>query len=362
MPLTLRQTLPLLDPQALDARAAEAVRGLMREGSSANTALSYRSAIRYWAAWFELRYGQPFALPVSSAAVVQFIVDHVERATALGPCSEMPPELDRELIRLKAKARPGAPSLNTVSQRLSVLSKAHELHALANPCRDAQVGELMRKARGAYARRGIVHARKDALTREPLLALLATCDDSLRGARDRALLLFAWASGGRRRSEVVGATVENTELSADGYIYRLAHSKTNQQGASRPENAKPLVGAAAQALAQWLAMSKITSGAIFRRIRRGDIVGEPLAAAAVRDIVRQRCELAGIAGNFSAHSLRAGFVTEAGRQNVPLAETMAMTGHASVKTVMGYFHAGAMAQSRAARLLDAETPTPTDTL
>jgi integrase len=362
MPLTLRQTLPRLDPKMLDTRAAEAVRGLMHEGSSANTALSYRTAIRYWAVWFELRYGQAFALPLPASAVVQFIVDHVERLTALGPVSEMPPELDNELIRLKAKARPGAPSLNTVSQRLSVLSKAHELHALANPCRDAQVRELMQKARGAYARRGIVHVRKDALTREPLLALLATCDDSLRGTRDRALLLFAWASGGRRRSEVVRATVENTERGPDGYIYRLEHSKTNQHGSARPENAKPLVGPAAQALEKWLERSKITSGALFRRIRRGDIVGEPLAAAAVRDIVRQRCAQAGITGNFSAHSLRAGFVTEAGRQNVPLAETMAMTGHASVKTVMGYFHAGAMAQSRAARLLDTDTPNPTDTL
>ena len=64
MQLTLLASLPLLDPHALDTQADAAVRSLMREGSSANTAASYRAAIRYWTAWFELRYGQPFALPL----------------------------------------------------------------------------------------------------------------------------------------------------------------------------------------------------------------------------------------------------------------------------------------------------------
>ena len=39
--------------------------------------------------------------------------------------------------------------------------------------------------------------------------MLATCTDGLIGVRDRALLLFAFASGGRRRSEVASAVMEN---------------------------------------------------------------------------------------------------------------------------------------------------------
>jgi integrase len=226
------------------------------------------------------------------------------------------------------------------------------LHGHPKPCRDARVRELLVKTRRAYARRGAAPAKKVALTREPLQALLATCDDSLRGVRDRALLLFAWASGGRRRSEVVRATVENTARTADGFLYSLAHSKTNQAGANRANDQKPIVGMAAQALDAWLRASGITQGPLFRRVRRGDVVGEPLAAAALRDIVQERCRLAGLEGDFSAHSLRSGFVTEAGRQNVPLGDTMALTGHASVATVMGYFRAGSAARSPAARLLD----------
>ncbi|MCV6804164.1 tyrosine-type recombinase/integrase, partial [Achromobacter ruhlandii] len=117
---------------------------------------------------------------------------------------------------------------------------------------------------------------------------------------------------------------------------------------------------AAAALDAWLAAAGISEGPLFRRVRRGGVVGEPLAAAAVRDIVVKRSRLAGLAEPFSAHSLRSGFVTEAGRQNVPLAETMAMTGHASVATVMGYHRAGAATQSRAARLLENGEETPPD--
>ena len=341
--------LPLLDPAVLDRSADEAARALMREGSSANTAASYRAAMRYWAAWFELRYGRRFALPLPETAVVQFVVDHARRQTEQGLTSEMPAALDQELVRLKVKGRLGPPGLNTVLQRVSVLSKAHDTLGLPNPCRAQGLRDLLARTRRAHARRG---ARAQAgLTREPLQALLDTCDDSLRGLRDRALLLFAWASGGRRRSEVVRATIENTPRGRTVFFICCATPRPTRR-APPAEDAKPIVGAAARALQAWLDASGIAQGPLFRRIRRGDVLGEPLAAAAVRDIVRQRCELAGLDESYSAHSLRSGFITEAGRQQVPLGDAMAMTGHASVATAMGYYRAGAAATLKAARLFD----------
>jgi integrase len=172
-------------------------------------------------------------------------------------------------------------------------------------------------------------------------------------------LLFAWGSGGRRRTEVVSASLDNTHrIGERAWVYTLRHDKANQSGADRPENDKPIVGIAADALEAWLAASGIRSGAIFRRIRKGTTLGEPLTPSAVSRIVQQRCQMAGLEGNFSAHSLRSGFVTEAGRQNVPLGETMAMTGHASIATVMRYFRSGQVGTSRAATLLDGTSGTP----
>jgi len=61
--------------------------------------------------------------------------------------------------------------------------------------------------------------------------MLATCDDSLEGIRDRALLCFAFSSSGRRRSEVAAADMRDLRRIGDkGYIYRLEHSKTQQEG------------------------------------------------------------------------------------------------------------------------------------
>lgn len=345
-----------LDLGLLMDGSEQALRALIREGESPHTRRSYQSALRYWMAWYVLRYGQPMAVPVDPTVVVQFILDHAGHRSSDGSVQRaLPPELGEVL---KSQGFVGAtemPTLNTVMHRVRVLSALHRVQAQPNPCAHESVKALLLRTRRAFARRGHTAERKPALTREPLEALLATCDDSLRGLRDRALLLFAWSSGGRRRSEVCSACVEDLHwVSAQECLYVLHHSKTNPDGAERPENLKPIAGRAAQALTAWLAASGIQQGAIFRRIRRGEVVAEPLADAAVRDIVKARSQQAGLGDEgYSAHSLRSGFVTEAARQQVPLAETMALTGHRSVASVVGYFRAGE-AFSRASRLLDKE--------
>ena len=91
------------------------------------------------------------------------------------------------------------------------------------------------------------------------------------------------------------------------------------------------------ALQAWLDAAGIKTGAIFRRIHNATGVGKALSPSAVREIVKKRCALAGLEEEFSAHSLRSGFVTEAGRRSVALADVMALTGHSSVNTVMKYF-------------------------
>lgn len=352
MRLPVLQKVPALLPTALSDITQRAVDDLLREGESRNTLLSYRSALRYWAAWYGIRYGSQIQLPVPTPCVLQFIVDHAERSTDKGLVSELPYEIDHALVQAGYKGKMGALAHNTLVHRIAVLSKAHQLRDLKNPCHDPKVRELLSRTRKAYAKRGALPQKKDALTKDPLQAILDTCEDTLRGQRDRALLLFAWASGGRRRSEVEDADMKHLKPVPEGYIYTLAYSKTNQSGLDQPENSKPVLGQAAEALRSWLNMSGITEGRIFRRVLKGGHLGDALSAAAVRDIVKTRSVLAGLSGAYSAHSLRSGFVTEAGRQNVPLAETMAMTGHHSVATVLGYFRAESTVRSGAARLLE----------
>ncbi|MBS0342998.1 MAG: tyrosine-type recombinase/integrase [Proteobacteria bacterium] len=339
-----------LTPHALSGAALHAVQQLQSEGEARNSVTSYRCALRYWAGWFALRYGAPIALPVPVAAVMQFIVDHAERTVQGRLVHELPSDIDDALVRAGIKGKRGPLALTTIVHRVAVLSHAHRArgHSQANPCTDPRVRQLLASLRRAYARRGALPHKKDALTRAPLMAALATCDASLRGTRDRALLLFAWSTGGRRRSEVAAADMAFLTPTPGGeYSYCLAHSKTNQAGQERPENHKPLVGEAASAMRDWLAASGIASGRIFRCIGPRGCLGESLSADAVGDIVHKHCALAGLSGDFTAHSLRSGFVTQA--RDMPLADVMALTGHRSAQSVLGYTRCGAKAAQAVAR-------------
>lgn len=344
----------------LSTETWQALQELLRQGEADNTLRSYASAMRYWAGWMQLRLGHTIALPLSVEVVLQFIADHAPRQTATGVRGELPADVDLALMQSGCKAKLGAPAHTTLVHRLAVLSKAHQSRHLPNPCQDPRVREVLSRARKAYARQGGRVQKKAALTKNVLQQLLDTCDDSLVGIRDRALLLFAWSSGGRRRSEVAQADMRFLRRLAPGrFVYTLLHSKTNQSGRETPDQHKPVLGAAGAALEHWLTASGIQEGPIFRRIRKGghlDAQGAGLSGAAVRLIVQQRCALAGVEGDFSAHSLRSGFVTEAGRRNISLAQTMALTGHQSVPTVLGYFRAEAALDNPAAHLMDADMP------
>ncbi|MCU1006585.1 site-specific integrase [Stenotrophomonas maltophilia] len=339
-------------PEQLAQQAANAVRELLAEAAAANTTRSYATALRYWAGWHQARFGVELTLPVSEAVVIQFLVDHIQRKSKTGLINELPPTLDQALVVAGLKAKTGPLKLSTVVQRVAVLSTAHKLKRLANPCELPSVRTLLSRARRASVKRGERPTKKTAITRAELEAMLATCDDSLEGRRDRALLCFGFASGGRRRSEIAAADMRDLrKVGEDGYIYRLEYSKTQQAGVtvdSMPD--KPILGRSAEALAAWLAAAGIQEGAIFRRIWK-DRVGPALLPGSVASIVKRRARMAGLEGDFGAHSLRSGFVTEAGKQGVPLPAVMAMTEHRSVASVIGYFQTGAAEDNPAGRLL-----------
>ncbi|KOQ65815.1 integrase [Stenotrophomonas maltophilia] len=351
---TVDRTLALPEPARLSAQAATAADQILAAARSANTTRSYRTALRYWAGWYQGRYGQPLRLPLPAATVVQFIVDHVARDTAEGVRWELPAALDQALVAARLKSRPGPWRLATLTHRVSVLSKVHQLQHLANPIDSAEVRQLLASARRTAHKRGERPRKKVAITRVELHALLATCGPDLAGVRDRALLYFGFATGGRRRSEVAAATLAHLRaLPEGGFVYHLDQGKTLQDGpkaGGSPD--KPLLGAAATALQAWLDAAKLIEGALFRRVW-GDRVGPGLSDRAIALIIQRRAALAGLDGDFGGHSLRSGFITEGARQGVALPALMAMTDHRSVASVIVYFQQGGAVNNPAARLSEA---------
>lgn len=246
LPIVAATAANLALPEQLAQQAADAVRELLAEAAAANTTRSYAAALRYWAGWHQARFGIELALPASEAVVIQFLVDHIQRKGKTGLVSELPPTIDQALVAAGLKAKAGPIKLSTVVQRVAVLSTAHKLKRLTNPCELPSVRTLLSRARRAAVKRGERPTKKTAITRPELEAMLGTCDGSLEGLRDRALLCFGFASGGRRRSEIAAADMRDLrKVGEDGYIYRLEYSKTQQQALQwiRPRTSRSSVAA-----------------------------------------------------------------------------------------------------------------------
>ena len=68
--------------------------------------------------------------------------------------------------------------------------------------------------------------------------------------------------------------------------------------------------------------------------------------------MQKRAQLAGLEGDWAGHSMRSGFITEAGYRNLPIGDVMAMTEHKKVDTVMGYYRTGDLATNPVSNMLD----------
>jgi len=91
-------------------------------------------------------------------------------------------------------------------------------------------------------------------------------------------------------------------------------------------------------LKKWLEISKITTGPIFKRFKKGlSLTNNRLTDQSVALLIKEYLNLAGIDNkNFSGHSLRSGFATVAADSGADERSIMAMTGHKSYQMVRRY--------------------------
>jgi integrase len=123
------------------------------------------------------------------------------------------------------------------------------------------------------------------------------------------------------------------------YVYWMARTKTEQEGSDRPS---PIAGLAAKAMEKWLLASGIHEGPLFRAVwDNGKVRREALNDQTVARIIKRRIALAGLDEEmFGGHSLRAGFLAEAGAMNISLSEAMSLSGHCDANTAAIYYRAG----------------------
>ena len=244
----------------------------------------------------------------------------------------------------------------TVRRRLAAIGKMHRFNDLPwNPAhRDIQ-GPLQ----GLLRTKGRPVRKAAALTLAMLRQLVATCDTSASGRRDRLLLLFGFA-GALRRSELVALQVEDVAEVAGGLRVRIPRSKTDAAGQGAEiglPRGRHAETCPVQAFAAWQAIARRKAGPLFRRIASGGHIGDAaLHPDAVRRILARRCRMAGISAEgferLSAHALRVGFITEAYGKGVRDEDIMRHTRHRDLRTMRGYVQRAGLVSESPAGLLD----------
>ncbi|MBB2687746.1 UNVERIFIED_ORG: integrase [Rhizobium etli] len=348
--------------EILTDQDVETLKHLVNEGMGANTLRAIASDLGYLEAWAVAATKNPLPWPAPEALLLKFVAHHLwdpaRRET--DPEHGMPIDVDQAL-RSGGFLRtwgPHAPA--TVGRRLANWSTLTKWRGLDGAFASPALRSALRLAVRAVPRPRRRKSGK-AVTGDILAKLLATCSgDSLRDLRDRAILMVAFASGGRRRSEVAGLrkgqlTDEPPVKAEDGSPLRslsIHLGRTKNSGASQDEVVY-LTGRPVDALNVWLAAAKIDGGSVFRAIDRwGHVSRRALDPKAVNDIVKRRVAMAGLeVGEFSAHGLRSGYLTEAANRGIPLAEAMEQSRHRSVQQASSYYNNATRRSGRAARLL-----------
>ncbi|HKN27884.1 MAG TPA: integrase, partial [Roseiarcus sp.] len=267
--------------QLLTDDDVETLKHLAREGMGENTLRALASDLAYLEAWALAATGGPLPWPVSEGLLLKFVAHHLwdparrETDARHGMPADAAEALHEEGF-LRADG-PHAPS--TVRRRLSSWATLHRWKGIEGPFASPALRSALRLAVRASARPRRRKSRR-AVTRDILDRLIATCaSDRLVDARDVAILMVAFASGGRRRSEVARLRVEQLQdeppVSLDPAVpnstplpclaIHLGRTKTTS---ANDDGKVLLVGPPVAALREWLERADIAKGPVFRAIDR----------------------------------------------------------------------------------------------
>lgn len=340
---------------------------LVDKGLGANTLRAMASDLAYLDAWTRVATGAVLPWPAPQPLLLKFIAHHLwdtdkhEASAGHG----MPDDVADALKKQGHLRQRGPHTPATVRRRLALWATLHHWRGLTGPFTDPHVRTALKVAIRSHSRPPKRKSPK-ALTADIIEKLLGTCAGTrLTDIRDAALLLVGFASGGRRRSELAAMHVEQmvseppvSEDAKDPHSRKL-RCITLRLGRTKTESADKassvlLVGRAADALVNWLTAAQIAEGPVFRSVDRWGTVGmTALTPEAINHIVKRRCRRAGLnPTEYSAHGLRSGYMTEAGRRGIPLLEAMQQSRHKTVQQASVYYNEANRTQSHAVRMMD----------
>ncbi|MGE4404317.1 site-specific integrase [Pseudomonas sp.] len=307
------------------AAELEGARDTLSAAKAASTQKAYASDWRRFCDFCEARNVE--ALPAHPDVVALFI--HVEAEAGIAPV--------------------------TIGRRVAAIAHHHRDAGLTAPTARDNVGVIAGMLAGVRRKYARKKEQKSPVQAEVLKAMLATIEGmGVRARRDRAILALGMA-GAFRRSELAALRLEHLRFTNTGVRITIPKSKRDQERVGQtiavPEGRfiRPVT-----LLRHWLHAADLLSadpvtgkprtGPVFLRLTRSDVpTGSPITDKTIARLVKATAAAADLdPALYSAHSLRAGFLTEAAAKRANLFKMKDHSRHKSLDTVADYVRDAAM--------------------
>ena len=266
-----------------------------------NTQRAYKSDLKDFNKWCEINGQIPFPVsPETLAAYVSHLADTCKWAT--------------------------------INRRLAAISKLHQLNNSETPTQNRIFKIVMD---GIKRTKGVRQKQAPAFKLNILKQLLRDFETKTHAdLRNKALLLLGF-TGAFRRSELVALNVEDLNFTEEGLVVSMQKSKTNQYGDYEEKAifySPEAILCPIRTLQNWIKTLEKTNDALFVRVRKGDkITKDRLTDKTVNDLVKTY-----FGEEFSAHSLRASFITIAKINGADDSEIMRQSKHKTSAMIQRY--------------------------
>jgi site-specific recombinase XerD len=246
------------------------------------------------------------------------------------------PEFVAQYIR---KLSDGHLKSSSIKIAVASIAAIHNLNSITDPTQNPDVKIEMRRmyrTLGRYAKQAY------GINKGLLDKMMAATDNSLRGIRDKAILLVAYDSL-CRRSELVALEFEDVLIDEKDRTIKvkLRKSKSDPHGVGKNLY---LSSEAQEAIKEWIDKSKISSGKLFRAITLCGKVCLNLNASQIGRIYKKLAANSFIAPDIiksiSGHSMRVGGARALMLSGAQIAIIMNRGRWSKIDTLMRYLEGG----------------------
>lgn len=191
-------------------------------------------------------------------------------------------------------------TFSTIRRRVSAISFAHRMLDVPSPTETSDVYLALRRAK---RQKGTRPQQAYGLTADLLRKIIQSCPNTLSGHRDAALISVGYDTL-CRSAELCWMRVQDVDFQARAAY--VARAKNDPFGDGRYA---PLSDGTVELVRNWLAVSKIKSGPLFRGLHTLEVGQTQLKTSSVRRLVKAAARRAGLndaALRLSGHSMRVG--------------------------------------------------------